>query len=104
MQLRCQKKFSSIASRQKVNEDNWVRNLVGHSELILIDEQLLQLLSPLEPLKRHVDVKSKWLENTGTWLLELECFRKWSDIKSIDGSARILCCYSIPGAGKTIIR
>jgi len=72
--------------------------------LALIDEQLLQLLSPLEPLKVHVDVKSKRLEDTGTWLLELECFRKWCDIKSTDGSERILCCYGMPGAEKRIIR
>ena len=69
-----------------------------------IDEQLLQLLSPLEPLKRHADVKSIRLENTGTWILELECFRKWYDMKSTGESRRILCCYGMPGAGKTMIR
>ena len=76
------------------------------SGLTSIDEQLLQLLSPLEPLKRHADVKAMRLENTGTWLLELECFRTWCDIKSTDqdGSERILCCYGMPGAGKTMIR
>ncbi|KAF8421814.1 ankyrin repeat-containing domain protein [Tirmania nivea] len=67
------------------------------------DEQLLQLLSPLKPLKRHADVKSIRLENTGTWLLELESFRKWCDIQSTKGNERILCCYGIPGAGKTLI-
>jgi len=77
---------------------------VGNPALTSIDEQLLQLLSPLKPLKRHADVRSIRLENTGTWLLELECFRKWCDIKATDGSERISCCYGIPGAGKTLIR
>ncbi|KAF8421801.1 hypothetical protein EV426DRAFT_671737, partial [Tirmania nivea] len=67
------------------------------------DEQLLQLLSTLEPLKRHVDVRSIRLKNTGTWLLELEYFRTWCDIQSTSINSRILCCYGIPGAGKTLI-
>ncbi|KAF8421777.1 ankyrin repeat-containing domain protein [Tirmania nivea] len=67
------------------------------------DGQLLQLLSTLEPLSRHADIRSIRLENTGTWLLELECFRKWCDIQSTDRSERILCCYGMLGAGKTVI-
>jgi len=82
-------------------EGIWEQLSVGMTS---IDETLLQLLSPLEPLKRHADVKSMRLENTGTWLLGPECFRKWCDIKSTDGSERILCCYGIPGPGKTMIR
>ncbi|RPB25174.1 hypothetical protein L211DRAFT_783598, partial [Terfezia boudieri ATCC MYA-4762] len=66
-------------------------------------EQLLQLLSPLDPLKRHADVRSMRLENTGTWLLELDSFRKWCDIESIEENERILCCYGTPGTGKTMI-
>ena len=77
---------------------------VRDTGLTLVDEQLLQLLSPLEPLKRHADVKSIRLENTGTWLLELEYFRKWRNIESADGNERIFCCYGMPGAGKTFIR
>ena len=83
-----------------ISEQLSVRNF----RLTLIDEQLLQLLSPLEPLKRHADVKSMRLENTGTWLLKLECFHKWCNVKSTSRGGRILCCYGMPGAGKTLIR
>ncbi|KAF8432861.1 hypothetical protein BGX38DRAFT_226934 [Terfezia claveryi] len=86
-----------------LNENVKVSKEILKRSLRAEDEELLQLLSPLEPLKRHADVKSIRLENSGTWLLELECFRKWRDIGTTDGSGHILCCYGMPGAGKTMI-
>lgn len=93
-----------ILKRSLRAEGIWEQLSVRNARLTSIDDQLLQLLSPLEPLKRHVDVKSIRLENTGTWLLDLECFHKWCDIRSTDTSGRILCCYGMPGSGKTVIR
>ena len=75
--------------------------------LTFSDEQILLLLSPLEPLKRHADIRSARLENTGTWMLELESFRSWcygNSTSSSDTNNRILACYGIKGAGKTFTR
>jgi len=78
--------------------------------LTVLDEkkilQLLDLLSPLEPQKRHQDVRSTRLKNTGTWLLQHHRFQKWleSDGTGETHSDRILCCYGLPGAGKTVMR
>ena len=66
--------------------------------------ELLMMLSPLEPLKRHEDVKLPRTENTGIWLLQLASFSKWQDGNTkIQDNKRVFCCYGIPGAGKTVI-
>jgi len=63
------------------------------------------MLSPLEPQKRHQDVRATRLENTCTWLLEDERYRHWWGIDSTaPDNDRVLCCYGIPGAGKTVMR
>ena len=59
------------------------------------------MLSPLEPLKRHEDVKLPRSPNTGIWLLSLESFRQWRD-NTVEESGHVFCCYGIPGAGKTV--
>ena len=64
---------------------------------------LLTILTPLEPLKRHQDVKSLRTENTGIWLLSLESFCEWRDSNAIGDNSRVFYCYGIPGAGKTVI-
>ena len=64
--------------------------------------KLLEMLTELDPLKRHQDVKLPRCKNAGTWLLELETFRNWQDSNTIQGN--VFCCYGIPGAGKTVIR
>jgi len=66
---------------------------------------LLQMLSPLESPKRHQDMQSKRHDGSGKWLLQHEQFCIWRDsTKPTASSVRILPCYGIPGAGKTIIR
>lgn len=65
--------------------------------------ELLKMLTPLEPLKRHQDVKLPRSQNTGTWLLKLESFSEWRG-NTIAENGRAFCCYGIPGAGKTVIR
>ena len=62
--------------------------------------ELLKILTPLEPLKRHQDVKLPRAKNTGTWLISLESFCEWRDSNSAE---KVFCCYGIPGAGKTMI-
>ncbi|KAF8541995.1 ankyrin repeat-containing domain protein [Trichophaea hybrida] len=65
-------------------------------------EKLLRWLSPLEPQKRHQDIRQQRLENTGEWLLEMTEFRAWRDGQERHKS--VIVCYGIPGAGKTVIR
>ncbi|KAF8435913.1 hypothetical protein BGX38DRAFT_1099857, partial [Terfezia claveryi] len=64
--------------------------------------KLIETLSPLDPPKRHQDLQAKRYKNSVLWLQEYERFRVWQDT-SIRTSNRILPCYGIPGAGKTII-
>ena len=67
--------------------------------------EILAWLSPLEPQRRHHDIRSRRVERVGDWLLQTEEYRKWfggiGGGKS-DGSA--LFCYGGPGVGKTYIR
>ena len=65
--------------------------------------QLLTMLSPLEPLKRHQAVKLPRAENTGKWLLSLESYCEWRDGNGVAENSYVFCCYGIPGAGKTVI-
>ena len=66
--------------------------------------ELLGVLTTLEPLKRHQDVKSPRSENAGAWLLKHESFSKWRDSQTLEEDGHVFCCYGIPGAGKTVIR
>lgn len=66
--------------------------------------ELLKTLTPLEPLKRHQDVKLPRSINAGTWLLKLESFSNWRNSSTIEENCRVFCCYGIPGAGKTVVR
>ena len=61
------------------------------------------MLSPLEPLKSHEDIKFARAKYTGFWLLQLESFCKWQDSNITEDNNRVFCCYGIPGAGKTVI-
>ena len=61
------------------------------------------MLTPLEPLKRHQDVKLPRTENAGTWLLKLESLCQWRDNDTLEENGNVVCCYGIPGAGKTVL-
>ncbi|KAF8421792.1 hypothetical protein EV426DRAFT_189114 [Tirmania nivea] len=103
--LNSMREYMKLLLRLNDTSDSLIENVKVPKEIFkynldVKDKQLLQLLSTLEPFKRHADIRSIRFENTGTWLLELECFHKWCDLQ---GSERILCCYAIPGAGKTLI-
>ena len=67
--------------------------------------QILAWLSPLEPQRRHHDIRSRRVKEVGDWLLQTEEYRNWFDgigWGKSDGSA--LFCHGSPGVGKTYIR
>ena len=67
---------------------------------------MVKFLSPLGPLKRHLDIRSSRVKDTGTWILEAEQFQSWQSCANQlgDTSNRVLCCYGDPGTGKTFLR
>ena len=71
-----------------------------------IDEESLRIqawLSPLDPNKRHQDVRYRRFDGVGEWVLQRSEFKSWSE--SQDGSVnRTLLCCGGPGVGKTYIR
>ena len=60
-----------------------------------------KLLSPLEPQKRHNDIKSKRIDNTGEWIFETEAYQAW--IANTTPEDSILFLHGMPGAGKTFL-
>jgi len=69
------------------------------------DDSLLikEWLSPLQPNKRHQDVRNSRLEGVGEWVLRGSEFESWC--KSQGESVNpILLCYGGQGVGKTYIR
>ena len=69
-------------------------------------QAIQQWLSPLEPQKRHHNIQSTRISNTGEWVLETRAYKTWIGQES-SGSGilrdRILSFYGMPGAGKTYI-
>jgi len=65
--------------------------------------EIMRWLSPLDPRRRHHDVRTDRLDGVGNWLLETSQFREW---KSSEGGAdeAVLFCYGDPAVGKTYLR
>ena len=83
-----------------------VSNSYNNTINVGVEEESLRIqewLSPLEPHKRHQDVRDGRLEGVGEWVLQRSEFESWC--KSQDGSVdRTLLCYGGQGVGKTYIR
>ncbi|KAF3174027.1 hypothetical protein TWF751_005167 [Orbilia oligospora] len=80
-----------------------INNVTEHIELTQQERQrdeILRRLSPLEPQKRHQDIRSSRVPGTGKWLLDEPNFKDWCSGKN---SHRVLCCSGIPGAGKSVL-
>ena len=58
---------------------------------------IIRWLSPLSFDARHRDIFSKHQKGTGQWLLNDARFMDWQV-----GRSRLLWCYGVPGAGKTV--
>jgi len=83
-----------------------VSNSYNNTINVGIEEESLRIqewLSPLEPHKRHQNVRNGRLDGVGEWVLRRSEFESWR--KSQDGSAnRTLLCYGGQGVGKTYMR
>jgi len=81
------------------NSYNNTINVGIAEEALLIHEWL----SPLEPHKRHEDVRNRRMDGIGESFLQRSEFESWR--KSRDGIANpTLLCYGAQGVGKTYIR
>ena len=79
---------------------SWNNTYCGPSE----ENLLIQAwLSPLDPYKRHHDVRNLRLDGIGDWVLKRREFESW--YVGRDGSEKpILLFYGTQGIGKTYIR
>ena len=96
---------NSIFGHSNSNVGN-VSNNFNNTINVGIEEgsaRILEWLSPLEPNKRHQDVRDSRLDGIGEWVLGRSEFELW--YKSQDESVnRTLLCYGGQGVGKTYIR
>ena len=96
---------NSVHGDSNTNVGN-VLNSYNNTINMGIDEEcsrIYEWLSPLEPNKRHQDVRNRRLDGIGEWVLRRSEFESWR--KSREGSANsTLLCYGGQGVGKTYIR
>jgi len=82
-----------------------IHNNITDANKVIADEntEIMRWLSPLDPGRRHQDVRTDRLDGVGNWLLETNEFREW---RSSEGEAdkAVLFCYGNPGVGKTFLR
>ena len=82
-----------------------VNNVSNNYTVANVKSEILAWLSPLEPQRRHHDIRTRRVKDVGDWLLQTEEYRNWFHGiggGNSDGSA--LFCYGGPGVGKTYIR
>jgi len=72
---------------------------------IIADEnpEIMRWLSPLDPRRRHQDVRTNRLDSVGNWLLETNELREWKSEEEGADKA-VLFCSGDPGVGKTYLR
>ena len=67
--------------------------------------EILAWLSPLEPQIRHQDIRTRRVDEVGSWLLQTQEYRNWFSGVGWGGSGgSALFCHGGPGVGKTYIR
>jgi len=77
-----------------------------NTNITVINEnwEIMAWLSPLEPLRRHHDIRNRRVDEVGDWLLQTKEYRNWVDGIGSGSSGSALFCYGGPGVGKTYIR
>ena len=93
-------------NRDAANVSNCNNTTINNNIKVGVYEEswvIQEWLSPLEPRKRHEDVRNSRLDGIGEWVLQRDEFTSWS--KGQDGSVNpTFLCYGGPGVGKTYIR
>ena len=86
------------------NVTNSHNNIVNLNQVIADENpEIMRWLSPLDPWRRHQDVRTERFNIVGSWFLETSEFREWRSGE--DGADKaILFCYGNPGVGKTFLR
>jgi len=92
------------------NSNNIVNNVTNGNNIVNVkkviadeDPEIMQWLSPLDPRRRHQDVRTDRLDCVGKWLLETKEFQEWRGKKG-GADKSVLFCYGDPGVGKTYLR
>ena len=87
------------------NTDNSVNNVWNNCTVAGEKSEILAWLSPLEPQRRHQDIRTRRIDEVGDWLLQTEEYRNWfGGIHGAKADCPVLFCYGGPGVGKTYIR
>ena len=86
-----------------VNSGNTINSFNNTFNMSDGDGQIMRWLSPLEPNKRHQDVRTDRLSGVGDWILEMREFREWRS-SECGADKAILFCSGNPGVGKTYLR
>ena len=87
------------------NTDNSVNYVWNNCTVADEKNEILAWLSPLQPRRRHEDIRTRRIDEVGDWLLQTEEYRNWcvgTHVAKYDSQA--LFCYGDPGVGKTYIR
>jgi len=79
-------------------------NIINLSQVIADENtEMMRWLSPLDPRRRHQDVRTSRLDGVGSWFLETGEFRVWRGGDGGSDKAVLFCCGN-PGVGKTFLR
>ena len=88
-----------------VNLNNSFINVSNNYTVAEEKSEILAWLSPLEPRRRHQDIRARRVNEVGDWLLQTQEYQNWFGGIREDGSdGSALFCYGGPGVGKTYIR
>ena len=81
-----------------------VNNVSNSYKVVDEKSQILAWLSPLEPQRRHHDIRTRRVGEVGNWLQQTEEYQNWFGGVCEGKSGSALFCYGGPGVGKTYIR
>lgn len=88
-----------------INSFNNINNVWGGCAVADEKSEILAWLSPLEPQIRHQDIRTRRVDEVGSWLLQTQEYRNWFSGVGWGGSGgSALFCHGGPGVGKTYIR
>jgi len=79
-------------------------NIVNVNKFIADENlEIMEWLSPLDPRRRHQDVRTRRLDGVGSWLLETNEFQEWRG-NECGADKAVFFCHGDPGVGKTYLR